>query len=497
MQCRVCGTAFLGRFCLACGWDSTNAMSLPPGSAPPAQESQTLVSPPPPPGFVAYRCMNCGFRYIGWYCPECGARLGTASSVAGLRATGSVVWTIGAIAFLTLLAVNLIAFAYATSLIVEGAIAGGPREIPLYLLLPFPWGESVDADPATFLAYFGFIAAVILAAYAVFVIRDTKATVDAFRRPLVDLRSRIESRSAWISTGQVFLAALFFQVVYAWMLQLAGFTPTAPPARPVPEWYPYFALANASVYEEFVTRWIFIGVPLVAWAAVLRKSRPSEYTVPAWRHLIGGTLNRDSPRNLVVVAMVLIVSSSVIFGLAHVPSWGWWKFLPAMVAGLGMGYLFVRRGLLAGVLFHFATDYLAATVLLTANNLAVQVLLVLFVLVLVGLGAFFFVWYFVYFAGLVNHWAVRWGFRRPVPTPTTPPVTYDGPVPWPYFLVQRMARPGPPEPSPGAWSGNPPAAQAPWFGGGFRPFVCPRCAWREAKYEDGRFTCLQCGHASP
>ena len=172
-----------------------------------------------------------------------------------------------------------------------------------------------------------------------------------------------------------------------------------------------------------------------------------------------------------------------------------------MVAGLGMGYLFVRRGLLAGVLFHFATDYLAATVLLTANNLAVQVLLVLFVLVLVGLGAFFFVWYFVYFAGLVNHWAVRWGFRSPVPTPTTPPVTYDGPVPWPYFLVQRMARPGPPEPPLGPYpqtlSGNPSAAQAPWFGGGFRPFVCPRCAWREAKYEEGRFTCLRCGHASP
>src|SRR2546427_13143919 len=108
-----------------------------------------------------------------------------------------------------------------------------------------------------------------------------------------------------------------------------------------------------------------MGVPRAMFAALFRGLYPAgQPRVPAWRHLLGGTVNRDSPRITIFLAMALVTLSSVAFGLAHVPGYGAWKFVPATVGGLGMGYLFVRRGFLAGVLLHFPPDSLVARPLL-------------------------------------------------------------------------------------------------------------------------------------
>ncbi|MEK6851801.1 MAG: CPBP family glutamic-type intramembrane protease, partial [Candidatus Thermoplasmatota archaeon] len=198
-------------------------------------------------------------------------------------------------------------------------------------------------------------------------------------------------------------------------------------------------------------------------------------------HLFGGTLTRVSPRPLLLTAAILVPASSVVFGLAHVPAWGWWKFLPAMVAGLGMGYLFVRHGFLAGVMFHFATDYLGALAILSGDGLAAQILLGLFILVLFGFGAFFLVGYGFYAVRLHRHFA---GTLPPEPPPAPAPVPVAGPVP-----TAVAAPPGAPPPV-GTAAGPP-------YGYGWIAFACPRCGGREARYVAGRFTCLRCGHASP
>jgi hypothetical protein len=270
-----------------------------------------------------------------------------------------------------------------------------------------------------------------------------------------------------------------------------------------PFWYEYYALANASVYEEVVTRFLLIGVPLAFAAAVLgaRRTTPGRSPTPAWRHLLGGTLDRDSPPVLVGLAVGLVGLSSVVFGLAHVPAWGWWKFPPTMVAGLGMGYLFVRRGLLAAILFHFATDYMAALLLLTANPGdptmgAAQIVLALFIFLLVGLGVFFFVWYLRYAGELWRHLVVSWGFRTPASAAGVGP---------PVAAWTAPARPpaGPFAPPPMARhdvAGSPPpfgaAAGIPAFGPAWIRYACPRCGWQEARYDANVFTCLRCGHAS-
>lgn len=416
------------------------------------------------------------------------------------RSVMSVSWSLSIILFLVLVAVNLAALAYASTLVVDGAMAGGPRYIDLYVLAPYPVGERFDAEASTFLLYFSLVVGAIVAAYVWHGVRDAKATGKAFARPLDQLRARLESRSAWVATGQVFLAATFFQFAFILLVLAAGGDASAPDSGgAVPSWYPYYALANASVYEEFVTRWMFIGVPLAVSAGILRGGivRAGGTPAPAWRHLLGGSLNRDSPRSLVAVAIALALLSSVIFGLAHVPSWGWWKFAPAAVAGFGLAYLFLRHGFLAGILFHFSTNYLGAVALLTEDSLGAQMLLGLLILFIIGFGAVFFAWYLKYGAELTRHVAVSWGLAEPRPTPVP-----AAPAP----LGLRLPPPPPPPP---VMYGFPPPAQGPSqapsrapllatppYGTGFLDYRCGRCGWSEARYAEGRLTCLRCGHAS-
>lgn len=460
MLCPSCGMAFDGRFCPNCG-----------------KEAQPF----------AFLCVRCGLPFNAPACPRCGTPLGGPAPGSGARAAGSVVWSMGLLAFLVLLALALAAFVYASWLIVDGALAAGPqtRLIPLYVLAPFPVGEVYDVSAGEFVAYFALIAAAIVAAYAWYGVRDARGTARDFLRPLEELGPRLESRSAWVATGQVFLASMFFQIVFVLLLAAGGFFPEPPVSLiKLPAWYPYFALANASVYEEVVARWLLIGLPLflggIVWGIASQKGvAPGRAIASAARHLVGGTVHRNSPLSLVVLAITLIAISSVMFGLAHVPDWGWWKFFPATVAGLGMGYLFVRRGLLAAILFHFATDYLAALVLMTGANLGALFALGLFVIVLAGLGSFFFIWYAVYIGRLMNHFALAWGFRRPRPVVAAPP-----PPPSPIAGV----------PATGQYPASP---LAPPYGVGFAQFTCSRCGWREARYADGRFTCLRCGSTYP
>ena len=276
-------------------------------------------------------------------------------------------------------------------------------------------------------------------------------------------------------------------------------------------WNEYFLLANASVYEEVVTRFLFLGVPLAMGALALGSppSLPEGPRVPAWRHLLGGTLRWDSHRAMIAVAAIFVIASSVIFGLAHVPGWGWWKFLPTFVGGLAMGYLFVRHGILAAILFHFATDYLAAAAMLTASSLEAQLLVALLELVMLGLGLFFLAWYFVHARELGARLLVSWGLREPAPAAAAPSASVLGgrtsvaSAPRRAPADNPLARAFGPPPGSGARSSASGALSfgvttpvSPPYGRGWVPYACPRCGWREARYDAGRFTCLRCAHVA-
>jgi len=214
--------------------------------------------------------------------------------------------------------------------------------------------------------------------------------------------------------------------------------------------------------------------------------------------------------------------SSALFGAAHAPGWGWWKVLPAMVAGLAFGYLFLRHGLGASIIAHFVNDYASTLVYMNVGGVGLDLFVSVLFLALAIAGSGFFVWYILHaweeFRLLLGKFG--WGVRRPAPAPSPPPPpTYAygpappaspaTPPPPPYPATPPTPPPygayGPaPEPS------APPAFRDPTFiprdyvptyhppPYGYPPvrFLCPACGWVEARYEDRRFTCLRCGRTA-
>ena len=240
-----------------------------------------------------------------------------------------------------------------------------------------------------------------------------------------------------------------------------------------------FSYAQASVWEELITRVLLLGVPLLIVAIVMNKVKDPKH------YILGGGFQFGKPE------LALLVISSAMFGFAHSFSWDLYKVLPAFFAGLAMGYLFLKFGLYAAIMFHFFTDYLSISISVWPNNTGLETGLSLLILVFVAVGIIYFVHYsfkaFELFTGIkINR-------QKPVPTPQAyyPPQPYYNPYGPGYY---------PPPTSPTATNRTldtrSPTAQAPAEAG--TPgtglwFICPHCGGKEARYVDGRFECLNCG----
>ena len=81
------------------------------------------------------------------------------------------------------------------------------------------------------------------------------------------------------------------------------------------------------------------------------------------------------------VAAVLIVVSSVLFGLAHYDGWGWSKVPLTMFGGLLFAYVYTEHGLYASIIMHTAND-----TILTLTYSGLSVLSVVAEFSLIGLG---------------------------------------------------------------------------------------------------------------
>jgi len=399
-----------------------------------------------------------------------------------------------------------------------------------YLPLPLPVVLFISQDKALFLGYYVFLIAAIVAACAYHGIRERKLLAAAFLAPLDAIGTRLRSMSAWIAVGQTWLAVTFFQVAVFLFLIFAGTEPTSPiNVTDTNVWVVLYELANASVYEELVFRALLIGVPMALASLLYRRGS----TLPGesvgnhgWRdslaHVLGGKIRRTSSREALLAAWILLFVSSALFGAAHAPGWGWWKVLPAMVAGLAFGYLFLRHGLGASIIAHFVNDYASTLVYMNVGGVGLDLFVSVLFLALAIAGSGFFVWYILHaweeFRLLLGKFG--WGVRRPAPAPSPPPPpTYAygpappaspaTPPPPPYPATPPTPPPygayGPaPEPS------APPAFRDPTFiprdyvptyhppPYGYPPvrFLCPACGWVEARYEDRRFTCLRCGRTA-
>ncbi len=160
-------------------------------------------------------------------------------------------------------------------------------------------------------------------------------------------------------TSSLFMLAEFFALnyflsyVYILLISAAGHPVSSPPLSPKDFVANLFSLTNAGLYEELITRVLYIGVPLFVYYGLSRSGRLSPLRpkkLPWWRIIWGGGYKFGKPE------IVVLVISSLIFGIAHVPSWDLSKLPQAALGGVFLGALYLRFGLFADVLFHFSID---------------------------------------------------------------------------------------------------------------------------------------------
>lgn len=477
-----------------------------------------------------------------------GLSVSTASAVIWIN--GSIPWTrianidvsgalAGAGTYYLKVAYRALSTAATTTVSFDNVHLGWVTDAVFYFYLPLPLPVLLlySQDPGPFLAYFVFLVAAILAAAVWYTWRDRKSTVEAFTAPLEAIGPRLRSRSAWVSVGQVWLATTFFQVALIFVLAFVG-PPPSSPFTPTDwnAWTLLFDYTAASVFEEIAFRAFLIGVPMAVASFALRayhrtgKSGASVPGVPrpslagALRYLWGGQIQKDSPREAFLAAWILGFVSSLLFGLAHAPGWGWWKVLPAFVAGLGMAYVYLRHGLAASILLHFATD---GSLALSLEGVGGNALAALTDVMFIGLaiaGSGFFVWYILEgwkgfedlrrrFGARVVRIPVGAGPGAPPPGYAYPlPPTQAPPYPYTYTPPPQPFPNGPPAqgPPPTGWppapqtpaAARPPAQLPQGYAPSYHPapfgfppvrYQCPSCGWVEARYDAGHFTCLRCG----
>lgn len=144
----------------------------------------------------------------------------------------------------------------------------------------------------------------------------------------------------------VFVLTLVFSLGYRYALNLFG-TGISSAAGPEAFWQRMYLLTRAAVWEEVLVRFGLIGVPAAAIGMYKGKGDIAD--------LFGGF---GFERKYV---MTLLLFSTFIFTLGHVPGWNLWKLPQVLVPGLLFGYLFISVGLHAAIGVHLLWNLLGMT----------------------------------------------------------------------------------------------------------------------------------------
>lgn len=416
----------------------------------------------PDAGAPTVNCPRCRMSVSGGanFCPYCGYRLRTPSapvpppfSPPARQTALDVVRGIGTYATLLLtilLTINVIIALWSLWLVLPET-----AESKIYLFIVVPWIVNlVELGGVSFALYYLFVVIVVALSFIWMLWKSRKTFIQELM--VVDLPS---GHSPIYRTGTLFFALLSFNFFYYLLLGSLGINPTTPDYSTGELWKILYSLTNASVWEEIITRVAFIGVPLLSYDALKHRKMH-------WKsYFLGGGMEVGRKEAM------LLVFSSTMFAAAHLSNWDIFKFPPTFIAGLALGYLFIRFGLYASIMLHFAFDYLSVP-LEISNSLIVAVLIGLVMLVWIAVGTAYFYYYTIrvveYITGR-EMWPPR--FLRPKPLYTYAVSATGG-----HGMV------------PDAISGITAPSYTPGFG-----FVCRFCGYTEARYMDGALYCLNCG----
>ena len=432
------------------------------------------------------RCAVCGtgIPELGVYCPNCGA---VKPSMRGRPPPYAPSWMragpppqqgrstpqVRAIfkllaSFVMLSLIVWVLFAFVSMIVGVGIVAPDIQDHQLEdfrFFVAVPYLLFFGSLSGTgLLVYYLFLVAAISASLAWVVISSAKGY---FKE--LSMKAKPREHSALFEICALMFATLFLNFVI--IIVTGAANETTPGTQTDAEML--FSLANASVWEEIAVRVLLIGVPLLFVDLVRRNTRKDWYA-----YFLGGKFKIGIPE------IALIVFSAVMFGVAHyLGGWGEWKIPAAGIAGLAFGYLYLKFGIAASITLHFTFDYLSGPdIVFTSTDFTI--ILGLLALAWIAAGAVFTGYYVLriieFFTGK-RFWEERpqpaaWGAQWQQPYPPSHQTSQQGP-----YQTSTYQPSYPP----------PPQVQAP-FGG----YVCPACGNLEARWVNGRFQCLRCGHLS-
>ncbi len=346
----------------------------------------------------------------------------------------------------------------------------------LFVIIPYPTAVAEVGGSGPAMMFIFFMSAILFS--IVWLLRDYDLIGKGFHRSLNDRTDVPDNSQAGLSLqllGVMLLASVAWYVILAMM----GVETSTPAFDEMETWELGYIFAKASVYEELITRVLYVGVPMAAIALARKRA--------GWWKLLAGAKG-----DLDATDWVLIGASGFVFGLAHAPGWDLWKVVPTFVSGLAFGYLFAKKGLAAAIVVHFAIDYLSLPAEVWGLD-SINVGLNVFLFGLLALGLYWSVRFAMeahekvsptkasesYFYG---QYAQMPPSQAPQPEPLDPYVAQGAPSAMQRASVAQVLSPPvrpPPPGSPPGWSLQ-------------SRFVCTRCQNVEASYVDGALVCTKC-----
>jgi hypothetical protein len=309
------------------------------------------------------------------------------------------------------------------------------------IVMVYPWPNflyPIELSGGYLLAWYIFIVASII--ISIFWLLKSEGT--EFVRIFINSVKKVNPppmklKNSIVIIFQLFFAVIFFDMLVVFILTITGTLPTGPTVTVQPElWEWFFGLANASVAEEIFTKTIFIGIPLLIFDVIARRPKNKIH-----RYFIGGGFKIE------YVTIILIVFSSVLFGVAHYPSWGLWKVIPTFVSGLAFGYLYVKKGIHTSIILHFLFDYLAMLEIFFINNQQVYIVIAFFIIIIM---LFWIVSGSIYFMlsmhKIYEFFAIKLSIAKPVPiglgpTNIPPQLKHSGDTYYPTYSLYTESYP--------------------------------------------------------
>ncbi len=216
--------------------------------------------------------------------------------------------------------------------------------IPFFLVIPFPVLLGFAYGIYAYVWYI-FLAITITISVGIFTIFGLRNYIkNLMKSPLSYKTNSVKELS------EVFSEVIFLSLLITMIMRVVGVQTPGIGIEKMPLYAQMLQLLHAAFYEELVVRFLLLGVPVFLWRGISMYRREGKFLSPL--RVFGGHYEMGVPE------LTFLFISSAIFGLAHTPAWGWWKFLPAFIAGLGMGYLYLKYGMHLSILFHFTTDYM-------------------------------------------------------------------------------------------------------------------------------------------